>query len=441
MSRHLPFYYGWVIVIAGILTMSLAYGVRYSFSVMFSSLLDRFHWPRDATAAMLSFQILAYGFSAPLAGSLVDKIGPRKTMSIGAVLLSSGVALSSLADALWQFYLYFGLMGGVGLALIGTVPFIRVITSWFVARRGLALSLFFFGVGGQHLIYPLVAVLIENFGLRGTFLAEAFIVIGILLPAILLLVRHHPSEKGLYPDGAASEAASRPGRRSEDAVLDKAWEATNWTLARAMKTWRYWLLCFTAFSVWGITEHVLLAHHIAFAEDVGYSKLYASSVLSIFGVMMAAGAMGGSISDRIGREVAFTVSTVLGITGIIVIMQITDTSQPWMLYAYAVLFGLGIGMSIPVLAAAVTDLFQGKNAGAAIGFVWFAFALGGTAGPWLGGLIFEVTGSYTGAFLLSAIVYAAGGVAVWLAAPRRIRPVTGRLKTRKASGDKDRLSA
>jgi sugar phosphate permease len=298
-----------------------------------------------------------------------------------------------------------------------------------VNKRGLALSLFFFGAGGQHIIYPLVAVMIEKLGLRGTFLAESFVVIGFLLPCIIVFIRYHPREMGLSPDSnIKNETSSQISQQIVNDVLDKAWVATDWTLTRAIKTYRFWLLCFCAFSVWGITEHLLLAHHIAFAEDVGYSKLYASSVLALFGVMMSIGALGGTISDRLGREVAFSISTVLGVSGIVIISQITDMSQPWMLYAYSVCFGLGIGMSIPVLAASVTDLFQGKNAGGAIGFVWFAFAVGGGIGPWLGGVIFEISGSYTVAFTISIIMFIAGCIAVWLAAPRQVRIVAGRVK-------------
>ncbi len=425
MSKHSSFYYGWVVVIVGILTMSLAYGIRYSFSVIFTSLLEQFHWSRDATAAILSFQILTYGIAAPIAGILVDRIGPRRTMSIGAILLASGVAASSFGNLLWHFYLTFGLLGGFGLGLMGTVPFIRVITSWFADKRGLALSIFFFGVGGQHIIYPLVAVMLETWGLRGTLLAESAVVMGFLLPCIILLVRYYPSEMGFFPDSNNKNETS--SQKPDTDGLGKMWVADDWTLAKAIKTYRFWLLCLCAFSVWGIAEHMLFAHHIAFAEDVGYSKLYASSVLTLIGVMMSVGAIGGIISDRIGREVTFTISTVLGVAGIIIIMLITDISQPWMLYAYSICFGLGIGLSIPVLAASVTDLFQGKNAGGAIGFVWFAFAVGGGIGPWLGGALFEISGSYTVAFIIAAILFIVGCIAVWLAAPRKVRNVAGRI--------------
>lgn len=420
MSRHSSFYYGWFVVIVGILTMSLAYGVRYSFSVIFSSLLEHFHWPRDATAAIISFQILTYGIAAPIAGILVDRIGPRRTMSIGAILLASGVAASSFGNVLWHFYLTFGLLGGFGLGLIGTVPFIRVITNWFVNKRGLALSIFFFGVGGQHIIYPLVAVMLETLGLRGTLLAESAIVIGFLLPCIIIFIRNRPQEKGIHPVSSTNEKpSSQTGQMPLTDTLDKIWVAADWTLAKAIKTYRFWFLCLCAFSVWGIAEHLLFAHHIAFAEDVGYSKLHASSILTLIGVMMSVGAIGGIVSDRIGREVTFSISTVLSVAGILIIMLIRDASQPWMLYAYSVCFGLGIGLSIPVLAASVTDLFQGKNAGGAVGFVWFSFAVGGGIGPWLGGALFEIYGSYTVAFVISAIMLIVGCIAMWLAAPRQ----------------------
>jgi MFS family permease len=344
-------------------------------------------------------------------------------MSIGAILLALGVATSSFGNVLWHYYVSFGIVGGIGLGLMGTVPFIRVITNWFVDKRGLALSVFFFGVGGQHIIYPLVAVMIENIGLRGTFLAESIVVIGVLLPCIVFFVRNRPSDRSKN-----KETLSQASHIPITAVMDKAWVATDWTLSKAIKTYQFWLLCFCAFSVWGIAEHLLFAHHIALAEDAGYSKIYASSVLSLIGVMMSVGAIGGILSDKIGREVTFSISTVIGVAGILIIMLIEDASQPWMLYTYAVCFGLGIGMSIPVLAASVTDMFQGERAGGAIGFVWFTFAVGGGIGPWLGGALFEIGGSYTVALIISAIMYIVGCIAVWLAAPRQVRNYAGSSK-------------
>ena len=419
-SKSPRIFYGWIIVLVGILFMSLAYGVRYSFSVIFTSLLDQFQWSRDATAAMLSFHMLSYGVFSPIAGALVDRIGPKKTMTLGAIVLAFGAYSSSLGSELWHYYLSFGLCAGAGLGLIGTVPFTRIVSNWFVKKRGLALSLMFFGTGGPHLLYPVVALLIEKLGWRNTFSVEALIVVIILLPCIVFLVRYHPRDKGLLPDGMSAEA----GISKESKIglnIDTIWRDSDWTLSKAIRTRQFWLICFTSFSAWGISEHILLTHHIALAKDVGFSTLSASSILSIYGLFMALGAFAGFISDHIGREVTFTISTLLVVAGITALMFLDNPGQSWLLYCYSVLFGLGIGMSIPTLAASATDLFQGIRAGAAIGFVWLTFAIGGTLGPWLGGALFEIYGNYQIALIISVITFVAACISLWIAAPRRAK--------------------
>jgi MFS family permease len=170
-------------------------------------------------------------------------------------------------------------------------------------------------------------------------------------------------------------------------------------------------------------QNILVAHHVAFAIDIGYSKIYASAVLSLFGVTFALGSLGSLVSDRIGREVTITLGTIIGISGILIVMLISDTSRPWMLYYYAIALGLANGFCSPTIAASLTDIFQGPRVGAIVGAVWFAFALGGTLGPWLGGWTFELTGNYSLAFLLALALFVVACAAIWLAAPRKVRRI------------------
>ena len=124
MGQQKPrFFYGWYVALVGTTSYTLGYGARYSFSVIFPSLLEEFKWPRDITATMLSVHILTYGIMAPITGYLVDRTGPRKTMITGAILLSLGLALSHWGNQLWHFWISFGLIAGVGLCMIGAVPF------------------------------------------------------------------------------------------------------------------------------------------------------------------------------------------------------------------------------------------------------------------------------------------------------------------------------
>lgn len=424
MKKQPLIFHGWLIVLTGIASYSLGYGARYSFSVIFPALLEEFQWPRDITAAMLSIHMLSYGIVAPFAGALVDRIGPRKTMIMGTLLLAIGLALSALGGKPWHFYLSFGIISGSGLCFIGAVPFTTVIKNWFERKRGLAFSCLFFGAGGAFIWYPAIAYLINKVGWRGTFVVEAIVLTGAMLPLIIFFVIYHPREKGLLPDGvlADKEDCQAPAK-DQLWIINHDWVSRDWLLFRAAKTGRFWLLCLSTFSLWGIMEHIMVAHHVAFATDAGYSKIFASSVLSLFGIMFAFGSLAGLVSDRIGREWTMTIGTIVGISGIFVLTLIRDDSHPWLLYYYAITLGLGLGITSPTITAATTDIFQGPKVGAIIGFVWLSFSIGGTIGPWLGGWIYEVTNSYLAAFVVAMALFAVSCAAIWLAAPRKVRRV------------------
>ncbi len=427
MKKPQFIFHGWLIVAAGIVSHALGYGARYSFSVIFPSLLEEFQWPRDITAAMLSVHMLVYGLVAPAAGGLVDRIGPRKTMAFGTILLALGLALSGRGNEPWHFYVSFGVLSGAGLCLIGSVPFTIVIKNWFERKRGLALSLLFFGAGGAFACYPVIAFLINSVSWRNTFVIEAIVVAGSMLPLIVLIVRYHPRERGLISDGALEARGNSPTTEKEPLqITNQAWATTDWTLPKAARTSRFWLLCLSTFSLWGIVTHIIVSHHVVFAMDLGYSKIYASSILSLFGILFACGSLAGVVSDRIGREPTMTIGTIIGISGILVLMLMKDTSQPWMLYYHAIALGLGLGMTAPTIAASVTDIFQGPKVGAVIGFIWFSFAIGGSIGPWFGGWIFEFTDNYLVAFMVAIVLDVVACAAIWGAAPRKVRIVPGR---------------
>lgn len=415
-----PFFYGWYIALVGTIAYALGYGARYSFSVIFPSLLQEFKWPRDITASMLSIHILAYGLTAPLTGYLVDRTGPRKNMVSGVSLLSLGLILSCWGRELWHFWISFGLLSGMGLCLMGSVPFTTVIRNWFEKKRGLALSLIFAGSGGAFACYPVIAWLIERTSWRHTFLLEGIFLAGIMMPLIIFIVRYHPQELGLAQDGRPKEPISSSAR-PKMLVIDEAWAAKDWTLGQAIITKRFWLLALTTFSLWGIMQHILIAHQIAFAIDIGFSKIYASSILSLSGIVYAFGSMAGLISDRIGRELTITVATVIGISGIIVLTMMHDNNHPWMLYYYAIAMGIANGLSGPTIAASITDIFQGPRVGSTIGAIWLGFALGGAIGPWLGGWLFEFTGNYFFAFIVAILLFLVACGAIWLAGPRKVR--------------------
>ncbi len=425
IKRDNPIFYGWYIAIVGLISYALGYGARYSFSVIFPFLLEEFRWPRDVTAVMLSVNIMIYGLLAPLAGYLVDRTGPRKTMVLGASLLSCGLALSRWSREPIDFYLSFGLLCGAGLSFMGAVSFTAVIRNWFEQKRGSALALMTFGTGVAFVFYPAITWLIDRTGWRNTFTTEAVIVPGVMIPLIIFIVRYHPLEKGLVQDSPPSKniriSSRRPQRTMK--IIDRSWASVQWTFPMALRTHRFWLLALATFSFWGVMEHILVAHHVAFAVDVGYSKVHASSILFIFGILFAVGSLAGLISDRLGREITITIGTLVGISGIAALMFIKDASSPWLLYYYAISVGGSIGICTPTMVASITDIFQGPKVGSIIGSIWLTSAMGGAIGPWLGGWLFELHGNYFLAFTVAMVLYAVACGAIWLAAPSKVRRI------------------
>ena len=141
MVERPRFFYGWVIVGTSLASMTLIYGIRHSFSVFFPPILDEFGWTRGSTAIMLSLNVLTYGICAPVAGSLGDRWRARSVMLSGIIILGLTTAGCSLAHQLWHFYLLFGILVPMGMALSGWPLLTPALTNWFAKRRGLVLGL------------------------------------------------------------------------------------------------------------------------------------------------------------------------------------------------------------------------------------------------------------------------------------------------------------
>ncbi|GAG52823.1 unnamed protein product, partial [marine sediment metagenome] len=147
MKQRLAPHYGWIVLGVAFTIMVLGYAIRNTFSVFYPTIVEEFGWGRGDTALMFSITILVYGFTAPVAGSLVDRFQPRVVLSAGALMVGAGIALCSLASTQWHFYLLYGVMVAIGLSMIGVTPLSAVATSWFVTRRGLMFSILAAGFG------------------------------------------------------------------------------------------------------------------------------------------------------------------------------------------------------------------------------------------------------------------------------------------------------
>jgi MFS family permease len=417
-NRDSPFFYGWVIIAVGIITGMLVYGARYSFSVFFPKILDEFGWSRGSTALMVSFNVLVYGLMAPIAGTLGSRWKPQILMPAGVIILSLALIGCSYAYRLWHFYIFFGVIAPVGSALCGWPIISPALMNWFATRRGLVMGVGNTG-GGLGFVFGLLAqFLILHLGWRSAYLAVAVILVVILLPMHRFIFHYRPESKGLKAYGSGhlkSEKAAGEGIPSRD-----------WTLPQMLRTYQFWLLILSYFLFWGISVFLVLAHQIQYAEDAGYSSVFAVSVFALYGVAMLLGQSSGMMSDRIGREKTMALCAAAVLIGLFSLISVRDTSQPWLLYIYALSFGYGAGLYTALIFAGTADIFYGKHFGTASGMLLTGFGLGGAIGPWIGGYIYDTTGSYENAFILCIACIVLGSVSYWIAAPRNARNLRAR---------------
>lgn len=427
----LPFFYGWVVVTTVFLTLAVGLGIYYSFPVFYVAMLEEFDWGRAPTAGVFSAALLVSGLGGIIAGPLADRFGPRLVIPAGAVILSMGLVATSRLTQLWEFYLFFGVVSALGFSFLGWVPCVAMLSRWFSSRLGLAVGIASAGIGlGMVVIVPLSQHLISSIGWRAAFLTLAVVAVVGIVPQSLFLQVSTPQALGLKPDGESGKAGSATptaGRRGRElVVVDQQWASHPWSVGSALHTARFWLLvaniCLAV-----ITTGMLMVHQVAYLVDAGYDKMLAASVAGLVGLLsMPAKILWGTLSDRIGREVTFSLGTAATLLSILLILMAATSPSVWIVFLYAAVFAMGYAVLAPLAPTSAADIFAGPHFGAIYGFLHVGLGLGGAIGAWLAGYVFDATNSYLVAFGLAALSSCGGAVCLWFAAPRKVRRMVPR---------------
>lgn len=336
------------------------------------------------------------------AGRLSDKFGPKVVLVAGGLLTGLGYLLVSQASSIWQLYLFYGLILGIGLSSIDT-PVLSTIARWFVKKRGMATGIAKVGVGlGVLVISPLAGWLVSSYGWR-----SAFLVIGIL--SLLGIVssgwflKRDPRQIGQLPDGNTQiEETSSITSQPQFSVL------------KAIGTRQFWLFS----TVWFITlfcAMTVLGHTAAYATDLGISTTVASTILGAIGGFSILGRLGmGSVSDKMGNKSVFIISTSLMAVSL---LWLLFAKNEWMLFLFAAVYGIAHGALFTAVTPMLAELFGVESLGAIAGVVIFIGRIGGAIGPTLAGRIFDVTGSYHTAFLTCLVLSITGVLLIYFVKP------------------------
>jgi MFS family permease len=422
----LPFFYGWLLVAIGFVTMAVGVNARTAFSLLFPPILDEFGWDRGVTAGIFSFGFLVSALVTPFVGRLMDRRGPALVVELGVAAMAAGLLLAPLAREAWQLYLTLGALVGGGINCLAYTGQSLYLTNWFVRRRGFALSIAFSGVGiGSVTLLPWLQTLIEDGGWRAACWALGILVLVLLVPPNLLL-RRRPEDLGLNPDGiGASSLTGGPHGN----IIDPAWAAVDWTLARALRTARFWWIAvgyFCGLFAW----YAVQVHQTKYLIDIGFSPATAAWALGIVSLVAVPGQIAlGHLSDRIGREWVWVIGNGGFVLCCLALIALRDYPAMAVLYAMVVAQGaIGYGLT-SVMGAIPAEIFEGRQFGSIFGCVMLSAILGGAAGPWLTGILHDRFGDYAAAFLLSIGLSLVSAAAIWRAAPRKVRVVAGRVSS------------
>jgi MFS family permease len=422
---RLPFFHGWIIVAVTFVAMGIGVNARTAFSLLFPPILDDFHWDRGVTAGAFSFGFVVSGIMSPLIGRMMDRFGPRAVMELGTILMGSGFLLAPLTSEPWHLYLTIGVLVGGGSVCLGYSGQSLYLPNWFVRKRGLAIGLAFSGVGlGSVTLLPWVQSLIIGTGWRQACWALGLLILIVLLP-INLLLRKRPEDLGLHPDGDTTSAASGPVHPTN--VVDPVWASIDWTLARAVRTARFWWLAlgyFGALYAW----YAVQVHQTKYLQEIGFSANRSAWALGLVSLIGVSGQISlGHLSDLIGREWVWAISNLGFVICFLALIWLRcDPSIVWLYVMVAAQGGLGYGLT-SVMGAMVAEIFQGRNFGGIFGTVMLAGLASGAAGPWLTGVLHDALGDYALAFWIGAGVSVVSALAIWRASPRKVRAVAGRI--------------
>ncbi len=417
-------FFGWWTVLAGSFLSAWGIGFQvHGFSALFKPIASELGFSRATTSVAASIGRLGYGLEAPLAGWLADRFGPRFIITIGMFIAGLGLMLMNFINSLWAFYLVWGVILGTGINIGLEIPVDKAIASWFVKKRGIALSVRWLFTGFAGLVLLLVAWLISTQGWRVTCVIGGLGTWFVGLPLAWLLVKpRRPEYYGLLPDGTTTEVEpDEEVSRMIDRGVSYAAEIqeVEFTLRQALRTPAYWLLI-AAISVRMVGFSAILTHGVPFLTDMGFEPVKAASLLGIIILTSTPSRLiGGFLMDRVQtRRLRFLMAGAFLLQAVGIAAFLLNQTIA-MIYVFLILFWVGVGIALP-LEAGIRARYFGRKAFGSIGGTSMIFTTPVTvAAPIYAGWVYDTTGSYIPAFTLFAILFSISAVLVSLAYPPR----------------------
>ncbi len=412
-------FYGWRVVLSASLAQSMRGGLGlHTFGLFFKPMSDELGWTRSMlTGALMTRIVLGTGMG-PVAGYVIDKFGPRLLMAGGAIMFGLSAILISQTQNIWQFTLFFGVVGAFGFLGLSHIVTTPLISKWFVSNRGKALGITNAASNvGQFVMTPIILYLIAHFGWRGAWVVLGFSPWVLVVAPVLLWAKRQPEDLGLYPDGVDPELPQ--SATSEEGGKPLPYEAADveasWTAKAASRTLPFWLLIGSdLFS--SIAGNGAIVHRIPYMTDRGFSPAQAATTFVIFAVSaFAAKLIIGPIADKHSVRFLSIGMMLVSAAGLVFLIQAKGV---WQLYiGFGVIYGFGGGLQ-NVIPSLMWGKYYGRRfSGTIRGLRSMVFLVGEVGGPMFAAIVFDTTTSYYFAFSAFIGCFLASSLLLYFAQP------------------------
>ncbi len=393
-GRH--FFFGWYVLAACFLILFFQSGARFAFSVMFKPMLADLGWNRTSLSSAFFLNMTFFAITMSIGGRLYDRYGPKWVILVSTLFVSAGYIGIAFIDSLWQFYLFYGLLAAVGFGG-ASIPLVAALMSnWFEKRRGLAISLAISGnCIGQFLLVPIFTAVVSNYNWRVSYALLGVLMLAVNIVLCFSLIRGNPQDLGLQPYGRKNEKPKRASAFSAPACARRQ----DLGLREALRTGSFWLFLMVMF-ICGSGDFLVAVHLMAFLTDFGVTFKAAGNMLALLGLLSLGGIlMAGPAADRFGNRWPLALTFGLRFALYLLILQHPNKIN---FYIFALLFGFTFLVTAPLTATLMGQLFGLSHVGLLSGFVTTVHHLAGGFWAYLGGVVFDNTGSYRLIFIVSA---------------------------------------
>jgi predicted MFS family arabinose efflux permease len=370
-----------VILTTSFLIMFVGSGARFAFGLTLKPMAEEFDLGRGMLGSTVAVYYAVTAVFMFLAGRMIDHCEARSVLAWGLAISAAGIGLIGWANAPWHLLVLFGIVFGVGNGIASITPVSILVTRLYPQRAGAANGIISAGMSaGQLFMIAAMALALVSVGWRSIYLWLGLAHL-LLLPLLLSIPRDSRGQRG--------EAGAAAG---------------GLTLGEAARTRRFWLLLAT-YAICGFDDFFVSTHLVAFSQDRGLSTLLAGNLLALMGLLAMIGVLWSGIwCDR--RGVLFPMLVCFGLRVGAFGLILLDQSGPSVV-AFTLVFGLTFMMTAPLTVVAMRRAFGNRELGTICGFAIMVHHACGGLGAWLGGIAYDVEGSYDGAFvamLISSVV-------------------------------------